>query len=118
MAQTIARLEKVPTTKYGQVPASISVNSSSAHWQQELGHELGHILTAKYVWSFQDPVQLFRSEVMAWRLAKGFTKSFLFSDDHALKCLCTYIPGYWGISKKVKFLQRFKIRELNQGVKL
>jgi hypothetical protein len=99
----------------------ITIDSDSPYPQLTLAHELGHVLASgksDILKTEQDPDYCLRIEVLAWRITKSFLPSYLWDEKQALKYLYSYIPAYWTTKKKGNFLVRFKIRELNKGVKL
>lgn len=76
-------------SKDGFVPTHIVMGTSSNN-KMSLAHEIGHILTAKYVTLDCTGMEYFRVELKAWRVAKSFIKPKYWDENYAISCLATY----------------------------
>lgn len=80
----------------------IRVGKASPHWRMHFTHEIGHALHHYYI-SKPKPrlpkdrtkMQLFRQELIAWRIAKAMTKPRYWNEQEAIECLQTYAPYHW-----------------------
>lgn len=108
-------------TKNGYYPYLITINKDRTIWRMEYCHEIAHVMTASaFVYSHpffgprRDYPQMFRWETVSWKLAKSFCKKKYWNGAYAIHSLKDYAKD---LLVKVDW-KRFKIIELNKGIKL
>jgi len=107
-------------TKNGRRAYLITINKDSPAWWMDYCHEVAHALTASRfnlsgLFGFTADLRgTFQWEVIAWRLAKSFCKEKYWNEARAIHCLKGHAKG---LLIKVDWT-RFKLIELNKGIKL
>ena len=95
-------------TKYGYKLTHINYNPSKSLCG--FTHEIGHVLSSGKEKKNLSPHEDLRYEMVAWRLAKSFTKAIYWDELYAIKCLKSYADKY-GIffdTSRLKILPLYK----------
>lgn len=108
------------TSQDGYKAVSIEIGMKAPlNWQMSLAHEMGHLLSIKYVDTYRSFFRQkynFRREVMAWRIAKSIIKSRYWSEDIAINGLYQHAK-FSGMLYNINWV-KLKIIPLNQGIKI
>lgn len=87
---------------------TLRIGTNTPHWKMHLAHEMGHILHYNYISKpkafmphIRTAKQLFRQELIAWRIAKSIIKPEYWNEANALERLKTYSPSVWINSREI-----------------